>query len=72
MQDQLTVSSSVLRSCALDNILLVTIIIIGAHVFLIIPSLLPPLPELKQLRVQMLPGQVLAAAAAAAACMCTR
>jgi hypothetical protein len=59
MQVHLTVSSSVLPglpSCAqqlLNNILLVIIV---AHVLLTIQPPPPPLPELGQLRVQMLPA----------------
>jgi hypothetical protein len=67
MHDQLTVSSCVLPSCA-NNILLI-VIIISAQVLLTIPPQPPPLPELGQLRVQMLPSQVLAAPAAAALTM---
>ena len=72
MQDQPTVSSSVLPF--VRNIL----VIISAHteyVLLTIPPPPPPLPELGQLRVQMLLGQVAANCGygtAAAACMCAR
>jgi hypothetical protein len=63
MQDQLIVSSSVLPSCAQQHSSRRHHHRHTAHVVLTSP----PLPELGHLLVQMLPGQVLAAAAAATA-----
>jgi hypothetical protein len=68
MQDQLTVSSSVLPSCAQHSCHHLRLTQkVTEHVLLTIPPPPPPLQELGQLRVHKLLGQVLATAAVATA-----